>query len=284
VFPSLSTRLARAKALSPDLLYIDNICLWPVVDMVCSRSSVFRIMDPHEEFPGWKGHAHALAARAARSTSGTLFSHPQLESYARSLGAPRIQFHPNAVDLKLFAGDHPRHPMFDKWSGQVAVYVGAVDYRLDFELTARVAGQLPDWDFVLAGPVTSKPKGRLPANVHFPGPIPRSELPSFLKSATAGFLPYNVESLRDRLQSVRPLKLLECLAAGRPVVCAHWEEVEKMGSPALLYRDDQECVAALESCAENPVPSELCRRFAAKRDWSAAFEELLDFAGLPPSS
>lgn len=283
ILPSLRTRLAGIDALSADLLYIDNIWLWPAVDIVQTMTSVFRIMDPHEQFPGWKEHARTQAAKVAQGTDGTLYSHPRLAEYANSLGAPRVQYHPNGVDLELFAGQHPRHPMFSRWSEKVAVYVGAVDYRLDFDLTARVAQLLPDWDFVLAGPVTARPKDRLPPNVHFPGPIPRSELPSFLKSATAGFLPYDIYRQRHRLQMVRPLKLLECLAAGLPVVCAHWQEVEKMGSPALLYRDSRECAAALRSCAENPVPPEVCRRFAAKRNWPAAFRELLDFAGLSHS-
>jgi glycosyltransferase involved in cell wall biosynthesis len=64
-------------------------------------------------------------------------------------------------------------------------------------------------------------------NVHVLGPRPYAELPAYVQSFDVGIIPY-VEN--DWTRAVDPLKLLEYLAAGIPVVASPLPEVEK-------YRD-----------------------------------------------
>lgn len=104
----------------------------------------------------------------------------------------------------------------------VAGYVGALDaYKVDFAFLAEVAKRLPDWSFVLVGPVgqgqpsTDLGTLRTLANVHLTGWVDYKEIPSYLKGFDVALIPHH---LSDYTTSSFPMKLYEYLAAGRPVV------------------------------------------------------------------
>src|SRR5690606_38771184 len=95
-------------------------------------------------------------------------------------------------------------------------YFGLIDERSDQELIAALAERMPDHSFVLAGPVATAVQ-RLAAlrNVHFTGAIPYAELPALAHGLDVLFLPYGLNAFTRTLS---PLKLLEYLATGKPVV------------------------------------------------------------------
>ncbi len=114
---------------------------------------------------------------------------------------------------------------------------------------------------------------RLPENVYLTGPKPHTELPDIMQRASVGLVPFDITRGKDLLRGIRPLKLLEYMAAGQPVVCADWEEVRRMESPAHLYRNKQELVSTLQLTlgGHDPNPSV---KFAADHTWGASYRLL----------
>lgn len=155
----------------------------------------------------------------------------------------------------------------------MAVYVGALDSWFDEELLAAVAERLPAWTFVLIGP-PSRPFARLRAcpKVRFLGARAAELVPPYLWHATAGIIPFKRTPL---IETVSPLKLFEYCAAGLPTVATRWEEMERLGSPAVLCDGAEEFAVALASVDGREAAAEGLRRFAEGYEWERIFRQLL---------
>lgn len=124
-----------------------------------------------------------------------------------------------------------------KRKGPVIGYFGGLNERIDADLLVYLADAIPDASVVLIGPIfadfglsdfedkwasllpyPSSPGFRLkpkPANLHLLGIRKYQDLPAYLKAFDVCLLPY---VLSDATIDIHPVKGLEYLAAGRPVV------------------------------------------------------------------
>lgn len=109
------------------------------------------------------------------------------------------------------------------------IFVGHINYRLDYQLIGELVAMQPLWSFIFIGPVYIERREDVVCevnkkieelsyfpNVYFLGAQPKQSLPTLLKSADVGIIPYNI-----RFGSVRycsPMKAYEYLAGGMPVV------------------------------------------------------------------
>lgn len=122
----------------------------------------------------------------------------------------------HGVDLRHFAEPHPRPADFPAGGGPVAGFFGSVAPWIDLGLIEQAAAALPDWRFLMIGPVRVDPGRlrRLP-NVLFAGPKPHADLPGYAQHWDVSLLPF-----RDtpQIRACNPLKLREYLASGTPIV------------------------------------------------------------------
>lgn len=96
-----------------------------------------------------------------------------------------------------------------------AVYVGSIEDRVNLSLMERLTneGRIP---VVVAGPADPATAARLRNGpLHWMGPVAPSQVPAVLGAASVGLLPHQENRFT---RSMDPLKILEYLAAGLPVV------------------------------------------------------------------
>ncbi len=101
-------------------------------------------------------------------------------------------------------------------SKPIVGFVGNISTWVNLELVFEMAALIPEVSFVMVGPVSNsyqRPKGI--DNVHFLGPKDKKHISSYCKNFDIGIIPFKENKL---VKSVNPLKLLEYLAAGLPVV------------------------------------------------------------------
>src|SRR5690606_27772905 len=96
----------------------------------------------------------------------------------------------NGVDLELFSQPQPR-PVEYEGLRKRCVYVGALDFRFDFDAVTRLATFHPELDFFIIGPVAPERVRGLSrhTNLRFLGSRPHSCLPAYLQHADIGLLP-----------------------------------------------------------------------------------------------
>src|SRR5690606_18552149 len=102
---------------------------------------------------------------------------------------------------------------------------------MDFALIDRVARTNPNASLVLVGPVGEDAPLFTAPNVHVLGRRPYQSLPAYVQAFDVGLIPYvlNAHSI-----AVDPLKLLEYLAAGVPVVSTDLPEVRKYADVVVI--------------------------------------------------
>lgn len=150
-------------------------------------------------------------------------------------------------------------------------FFGAVSPWLDFELLVAAARAHQEWSFVFLGPVDAD-VGELRDldNVFFPGKVPYADLPRYAWQFDVGIIPFLVNELT---LSVNPLKLLEYLACGLPVVSTALPEVEKFRENVHLADTTAEFIHGLElAVAEGNTGREVRQRLAEENSWRSVAE------------
>jgi len=156
---------------------------------------------------------------------------------------PEVHFFPNSVDAGHFSAVHSEHPLQARIAHPRLGYCGMIDERINLELIEEIAKRRPDWNIVMAGPTTGIAAGSLPRrdNLHWLGRQGYDELPALIAGWDVCLMPY---SLNDATQSISPLKTLEYMACGKPVVSTSIRDVVEDFGQVIRIADTAEGLIA----------------------------------------
>ncbi|EGU44460.1 putative glycosyltransferase [Vibrio ichthyoenteri ATCC 700023] len=151
---------------------------------------------------------------------------------------------PHGVDLELFSQPVPKADDFPTSGRPVAGFYGSLSNWLDYDLINLVALNLPGWDFIFVGPneMSYNPLPKL-SNVHYLGPRPHHQLPRYSQHWQASLLPFKSNR---QIQACNPLKLLEYLAAGSPIVATPFPALDRYNKYINIVDNAHEMSEALK--------------------------------------
>jgi glycosyltransferase involved in cell wall biosynthesis len=270
--------LEREGFASVDLLWLaTGSPFLPLLDRVNHDRSLYRLSDETGSFPDTPASYARLEEEAMRRVDVVIATAASLAERASKF-CRRVLLLPNGVDAGRFpAGGNRTAPVPASARAPRIVYVGALDSWLDRGKIEALARAFVDGEILLAGPVRIETGWAKPfPNVRWLGPVPPEEVPSLLAGCDVGIIPFLDTPLT---RAIHPVKLYEYCAAGLPVVASDLDEIRRIGSPARRARTDTEWIAAVREAVEDPRRAQ-SRDFAARNDWSARFEVLLDFLEL----
>lgn len=122
-----------------------------------------------------------------------------------------------------------RHPVIG--------FIGTLNSKIDIELILFLSRQKRDWQFIFIGDIliSGKDKKALKnlSNVYLLKFINHDLLPCYIKVFDVCFIPYRVTEFN---RHVFPLKTLEYLAMGKPVVSTYLPELEELKDVVKLSR------------------------------------------------
>jgi teichuronic acid biosynthesis glycosyltransferase TuaH len=210
----------------------------------------------------------------------------QLADRWTSLGFDRpIVIIPNGVDTAAYRGLHAVAPAAGiDLVRPVAGLVGQLSNRIDIRLLESVVAA--DCSLLIVGPhdpsweprrfeqLISHPR------VKWVGPVPFAQLPPFLKSIDVGLTPY-VDTEFNRASF--PLKTLEYLAAGKPVVSTDLPAVRWLDTDLVTVADPSTFGGAARAAALASVSNDLvCRRvaFAEQHSWENCADSFAKAIGI----
>lgn len=201
---------------------------WPtpeLVDVLARRRPagvVYESVDAYHLLPEWTDRWLAIHERAERHLVSladvVVVPGEVLAGRYRNWGA-QVRVVPHGVELFDWSP-----PVGDR-SCPVLGFVGTLDFRLDVGVVREIARARPRWRVRLVGPVQ---RGFDPrsvadlANVTVEPPVPHARLGEVLAGVDVVVTPYTREHSGAFLT---PVKALEALAAGRPVVSAPLESL-----------------------------------------------------------
>jgi glycosyltransferase involved in cell wall biosynthesis len=282
LLPVLVHRAARRLGMRRPILWAYVPQAETLLDALEPQLVVYHCVDdiaaqPGIDAAGFRACERRFAARAEL----VLASSPPLAERLRAVCA-NVLYVPNVADTGLFASALRAGPLD---SGMAIlerpriVFTGAiVTTKLDLDLLVELARSRPAWSFAFVGPVgPGDPRADVSAlaaepNVHLLGPRAYPQLPSVLRAADAGLIPY---ALNELTASIFPMKVYEYLAAGLPVVAtplpslASVEDVACAPSAAGIARLLDEALAG-----DTPERRALRSRAALAHSWERRIEEI----------
>jgi len=190
----------------------------------------------------------------------------------------RTHYLPQGVNYEHFAAPRSVPVELRDLPRPLIGFAGGVSDCCDFPLLRALARAHPSGTIVLVGPLTAAVDVRrelAEPNIRLLGSRPYADLPAYVQAFDVAVIPY---VLNDWTRAVDPLKLLEYLAAGVPVVSTPLPEVEKYRDVITIAEADGEAwrvatTAALGQSGE--AAAERRRAVARRHTWAARAEEFL---------
>ena len=240
---------------------------------------VYYCIDDYAALPDVDAEAVArMDADLLRSADQVFVASALLLESKRKLN-PSAVHAPHGVDVGLFqtAAD-PSLPIADDaqdLAHPVIGFYGLIEAWIDLDLIAYLAGQRPEWTFLMVGrlAVDPGPLRDLP-NVVFAGPQPYESLPRWAKAFDVAIIPYR---LTRQVVNSNPLKLREYLATGKPIVAVSAPEIDRFAEHVRIARTPQDFLGQIdEALASDPAHGKARRMSSvANMGWDARIDDVV---------
>jgi glycosyltransferase involved in cell wall biosynthesis len=186
----------------------------------------------------------------------------------------RSWYLPQGVNFDHFATRQPVPADLTSFPRPWIGFAGGVGSPVDVKLVNDVARANPEASVLLVGPVRVAAAVFEPTNVHLLGSRPYRDLPAYVQAFDVGLIPYE---LNPHTIAVDPLKLLEYLAAGIPVVSTDLPEVRKYRDVVQIADTSGAFLAAVRRALEtSPEQAAARQALARSHDWERRAERLLE--------
>lgn len=278
---AVKERLAALGLTRPPLLITGTPPSVGVVGELGEVASIYFCMDDFLNFPGVDARMIApLEHRLLQKIDATIATAKSLTE--TKLPASGIAYHlPQGVNYDHFSTPQAEPSDYASIPSPRIGFAGTVGGCCDLGLVRRIALAYPQCSVVLAGIVKADQATmdslKLP-NVHVLGPKPYADLPGYVQGFDVGLIPY---TLSDYTRAVDPLKLLEYLASGIPVVTSPIPEVKKYAEFVAMAPDDDAFIRAVgDALAVGKVAG--CQRgqdVARQHTWKHRADELVRILG-----
>lgn len=263
-----------------DLALVDDPKLIGVLRCLPHKKLIYRPTDIYSQMglKNWRQLESYLIENCAAvvATSAPVLSFLEQTFGADKPGLVLI----NGVDFEVFSKPHTCPPEYSGNPRKKCVYVGALDFRFDFDALFSIGQARPDIDFYIIGVAEPDKVARFAAlkNVLFIGSRPYQSVPAYLQHADVGLLLIRATSAN---MGRSPMKLYEYLAAGIPVVALQTDELRRRTLQRVYsYDSDATLLEAIAAALQEPR----AHFFEPSLSWREIAQNMLRFAGAQAGS
>ena len=275
-------RATRALGVTPHVVIMTQPT-WPAFGAAGEDLAVFWAQDDFTSAAGGQGldprRVHQAELAAARAADVIITSSPTVRDQWAERGFDPVMI-PFGCDASAFSRDSSSPATDVRVPTPVAGFIGHLNARLDLAVLEAVADTM---SLLLIGPRGSEYESarfdRLltRSNVQWIGPQPFEQLPAYLARIDVGLVPYTHSGFN--LGSF-PLKTLEYLAAGLPVVATDLPATRWLGTELVVIEDAPARFAAAARAATRSRRDATIvaarRAFAARHDWSTRADQMAE--------
>ena len=274
-FPPLKKKLKDKGFNQVDVIWLDSVKQYYLLDLIKHQKSVLRIADKNQGNSRVPKSLVKKEKELIKKVDAILVSSKILFQEIKKIRKQNVFYLSNGVDFEYFKNSPVVLPKeYEKIPSPRVIYVGAIEKWFDLDLFYFLAQKLKNVSFVIIGlPKINLKKINDLSNVFILGPKNHQTLPSYLRFCQAGIIPFKKNELTDY---ITPIKLFEYFSSGLPVVSVNLKETEALNSPALLAQNNQDFLDKLRSLVVQPVSEkEKFYEFAQNHTWEKNFEFLL---------
>ncbi|ENH98102.1 Glycosyltransferase [Gracilibacillus halophilus YIM-C55.5] len=235
-FPRIKSILKKYNFDYADLVFMDEPSFLYMRKYIKSKRWVYRITDIYSQMPTAKKSTSKIEKNISEFANTFVATSKPVAEYFENKYNKKTKVLENGVDFEHFQSVQKKPQEYNEMNNPVAVYVGNVDSRFDWELIINLADGNSHVNFVVIGPVSIYiPNTDNRKNVWMLGPKTYDLIPAYLKYADVGLLPL-VQGNSNSGRS--PMKLYEYGAAGLPVIATRTPELTRRNLPFVYLADN----------------------------------------------
>lgn len=265
----------------------DSLTTWYYTPMALAFSGHMRpdvcVYDCMDELSAFKNPPAGLIDFEAKlfSIADLVFTGGESLFQAKRGRHPRVYAFPSSIDASHFG---KARTQVEDPSDQISIphprigFFGVIDERMDLTLVENTVSKMPDFQFVMLGPVVKIDAAALPKapNLHWLGGKAYGDLPAYLAHWSAGWMPF---ALNESTRFISPTKTPEFLAAGLPVVSTAIADVVRpygaMDLVAIAGSEDMnEKLRTSIATKSNPRRLTQVDAFLAGKSWTKTWDAM----------
>jgi glycosyltransferase involved in cell wall biosynthesis len=180
---------------------------------------------------------------------------------------PNTHLAPHGVDHAMFARALDAATVVPAELGElpkpILGFYGTLQSWIDQPLLVELATRRPRWSIVLIGQeLVDTSRLRACPNIHLLGQRPHQRLPEYCRGFDLGIIPYTID---ERMRFVSPVKMLEYLSAGLPVVSTPVPDVSRYPEHCAVADGAEAFEQAVAHALEQDSPERRRQRSDAQR-------------------
>ncbi len=249
-----------------------------VVGALGEQLLIYYIMDEYAAMPGvYAEYIHDLEKRMLAEADLIFVTSSKLQAEKNGRKAPAVLL-PHGVDFEHFHSaattPGPMPEELRRLPRPLLGFCGTLAPWIDPDILTQVSRAFPQGSVVLIGPQwIDFPMPKCVPNLHWLGPRPYADLPNYAAHFDVGLIPFR----QDKLTAyVNPLKLLEYLALGLPVVSTPLPDLARFGEVIFQANTTDDFIDQVKLALADRAPERHMRRFAlaAGESWEARVNAL----------
>ncbi len=242
---------------------------------------IYYVTDNYEEMPGWdRGYVREMEQLLLSEADLVFVTSIELQAKKNGKKSPAIML-PHGVDFEHFrqavSQPAPIPEELRELPRPILGFYGLLAPWVDMDLMQQVARAFPQASVVLIGPQWNDcPVPRGAPNFHWLGPRTYENLPRYAAHFDVGMIPFR----KDQLTAyTNPLKLLEYMALGMPVVSTPLPDLRRFGDLVFPASSVEEFVHQVRRALEDRTPERRKQRLAlaASESWDARVATLREY-------
>ncbi|MFA5976380.1 MAG: glycosyltransferase [Elusimicrobiota bacterium] len=263
----------RARGMESPVLFVSSPVGAEVANKLGEQLLIYYITDDYPALPGVdRAYVESLENKMLSEADLIFATSEELQRKKQGAKAPTLLL-PHGVNFEHFHSTaDPLGPIPEEMKNlprPILGFYGLLAPWVNADLLIQVAQAFPRASVVLIGPEWSDykaPKGA--PNLHWLGPRSYTDLPRYAAHFDVGLITFK----QDRLTaSVNPLKLLEYLALGLPVVSTPLPSLERFTDFVYTADNPSDFIRQVQRALDDTGPQRRQQRFAlaAAESWEA---------------
>jgi len=274
----------RQMGLRNPLVWVYQFNTAAIVDALNPPLTIYECLEEASGFtenPRKRQYVREMDARLCRRADIVFVPNTQMHATRQPLN-PCIDILPWPVDFEHYS--QAMNPAVEVPADlrclkpPIIGFYGNIDAcRFDVPLIQGLARHRPDWSIVLIGALwpgfDPAPLREVP-NIHLLGEKRLADLPAYLKGFDVGLIPY---ALNEFTRSITPLKLMEYLATGKPVVSSPLPAALSFANVLGIAGNVDEFESRIAAALADPLGNRDTRLDVARRhDWNHCMQRKAD--------
>jgi glycosyltransferase involved in cell wall biosynthesis len=268
--------LLKTHGLEAPILLVAHPSGGEIVGAIGERLLIYLVMDNYQEMPGVdRNYLHDLE-RILLARADLIFATSTKLQERKSGNKSEALFLPHGVDFEHFrpAADCLVPEEMKNLQRPLIGMYGTLAPWVDSDLLVQVARAFPQASVVLIGTRTDFPLPEGVPNLHWLGARPYAELPRYAAHFDVGLIPFRGNELTAY---VNPLKLLEYLALGLPIVSTPLPDLSRFAEHVYIANGSEDFVRKVKLALDDKAPARRQQRIelAARESWETRVKTLL---------